>query len=251
MSYILDALKKSDQLRLRGAAPTLLSAPATSVEPKKSNVVTYSVLAIVLIAAGIAIGWLRPWQSEVPTPAARTIAARSSEVSEQQNATLAAPLPQPETISQQQPKQEQQTQVPVQMQTQIAKPLPIKPPVTSSNTPSSAPSKATPKPSLQAIPNKKAPKEEEPANTVTAADTAQMQGVIKMEQLPLSIQQELPQMTISLHAYSSKPANRLVSINNQLLHEGDSPAPGVTLEAITPDGMILSYKEYRFLRGVQ
>ena len=58
-------------------------------------------------------------------------------------------------------------------------------------------------------------------------------------------------MRIAMHAYSPKPEARIVSINDRLLHEGDSIAAGIRLEEITPDGMIFSYKEYRFRRGVR
>jgi hypothetical protein len=36
-----------------------------------------------------------------------------------------------------------------------------------------------------------------------------------------------------------------------MLQEGEDLAPGIRLEQITPDGMIFSYKGYRFRRGVQ
>ena len=71
-----------------------------------------------------------------------------------------------------------------------------------------------------------------------------------MNELPVSIQQELPALSISVHAYSAKPADRLVGINNRMLHEGDEVAPGLKLEQITPDGMILNYKGTSFRRGV-
>lgn len=72
-----------------------------------------------------------------------------------------------------------------------------------------------------------------------------------MAELPLSVQQEMPKMSISALAYSSQPKDRLVSINDHVLREGMAVAPGLTLEQITPDGMILSYKGYRFRRGVR
>ena len=58
-------------------------------------------------------------------------------------------------------------------------------------------------------------------------------------------------MSVSLHAYSSKPGNRLVSINNRLLNEGDSLTPGLVLEEITRRDMIFTYKGYRFRQPVQ
>jgi hypothetical protein len=36
-----------------------------------------------------------------------------------------------------------------------------------------------------------------------------------------------------------------------MLREGDYVVPGLKLEQITPEGMILSYKGYSFRRGVK
>ena len=58
-------------------------------------------------------------------------------------------------------------------------------------------------------------------------------------------------MTISFHAYSANPRDRLVGINNRMLREGDDVAPGLKLEQITPEGMLLGYKGYSFRRGVK
>ena len=72
-----------------------------------------------------------------------------------------------------------------------------------------------------------------------------------MAELPLSIRQEMPTLSISVHAYSHEPKDRLVGINDRVFHEGEDLAPGLRLEEITPNGMILRYKGYRFLRGVR
>lgn len=72
-----------------------------------------------------------------------------------------------------------------------------------------------------------------------------------MEDLPLSVRQDLPAMTISVHAYSDNPAARLVGIDSRILREGDDVVAGLKLEQITPDGMILGFKGYRFSRGVR
>lgn len=58
-------------------------------------------------------------------------------------------------------------------------------------------------------------------------------------------------MTISVHAYSARSADRMVGINNRMLREGDSVAPGLRLEQITPEGMVFAYKGYSFRRGVK
>ena len=53
-------------------------------------------------------------------------------------------------------------------------------------------------------------------------------------------------MAIAMHMYSGKPGNRMTSINDRTLREGDELSPGLKLIEITPDGMIFSYKGYRF-----
>jgi len=58
-------------------------------------------------------------------------------------------------------------------------------------------------------------------------------------------------MSVQLHAYSSKPDERLVYINAIRRREGESVMLGLRLEQITPDGMIFSYKGYRFKRGIR
>lgn len=184
MSYILDALRKSDQQRQHGAVPTLLTAQATAAAPKRSAFLFYGLLAAVLVGVGIAIGWLRPWQPEPVAPAAKPIATRSPESDPRQ--TVPTPLPEPG----------------------------------------------------------------QPVGT-DPVDVAQEQRVMTLAELPLSIQQEIPRMSVSVHAYSSEPRNRLVGINERTLREGGDVAPGLRLEQITPDGMIFSYKGYRFSRGVR
>ena len=80
---------------------------------------------------------------------------------------------------------------------------------------------------------------------------APVQNVIWLAELPIALQQELPPMTISVHAYSARPSDRMVGINNRMLREGEFVAPGLKLEQITPEGMVLGYKGYSFRRGVK
>ncbi len=47
------------------------------------------------------------------------------------------------------------------------------------------------------------------------------------------------------------PGARLVGINYRILREGDYVVPGLELQQITPDGMIFSFKGFRFRRGVK
>jgi general secretion pathway protein B len=205
MSYILEALKKSDQQRQRGATPTLPAVQAPAAEPEQPVFLTYGLLAAALLAAGILIGWLRPWQPE-------------------QKTTQELPVPNSAPVAQSAPK--------------VAAMKPDSP------APARTESLRVPAPAVTATPDK-------PVSPATTANTEQEEGVTSMAALPLAIRQEIPSMTIPLHAYSSKPRDRLVSINDRMLREGESLTPGLRLEQITPDGLIFSYKGYRFRRGVQ
>jgi len=40
-------------------------------------------------------------------------------------------------------------------------------------------------------------------------------------------------------------------INGNMAVQGELLAPGLSLEQITPDGVILDYKEFRFHQGVR
>lgn len=233
MSYILDALKKSDQQRQRGATPTLSAAQVTVAAPKQLVSVYYILIAAVLLCAGIAIGWLRPWQPKQPDHAVETIAAVPTITPSNQDTPKnlsAAPEPvrnMGPTSSASNPASDVQiTPQMAAIQTETAVPI------VSMNS------------AVVAVP---VPISKKPASS---PDAAPEQKVTVMDALPLSIQQEIPAMTIQLHSYSSNPVNSLVSINSRLLKEGDFLSAGLKLEQITPDGVILSYKGYIFRKGM-
>jgi len=252
MSYILDALRKSDLQRHRGAAPTLLAVQDSAVAPKQPAFLAYGLLAAVLVGAGIVIGWLRPWQPEQAAPVRpETVAARPLESTLRQPAPATsetAPLPKPDPKLQSATQPAQAAATPSEIAPQAKpkrKPKPKLPARAEPGTdgPSSEADAATTKTTA-------APATEQPADTA-AADAAAAQAVISMAELPPSVRQELPAMKITVHAYSGDPGGRLVGMDNRILREGDFVVPGLELEEITPDGMIFTYKGYRFHRGVK
>lgn len=243
MSYILDALRKSDKQRQRGTAPTLLTAQAMAAAPRQPAFLRYVLLGGALVGAGIVIGWLHPWQPEQPTPATElVVAAKPPESSPRQTAPASLPAL-PEIAS----KPEQES--PAQQSTSAAPPAPAPTrAVIKQGLPALARAETHLAPAVAVVP-KEVTTPAPPAGVGSSA--AQEQSVMTMAELPLSIQQEIPSMSVSVHAYSGQPKDRLVSINGRLLREGMSLAPGLTLEQITPDGMIFSYKGYRFVRRAQ
>lgn len=57
----------------------------------------------------------------------------------------------------------------------------------------------------------------------------------------------LPDLHLDIHVYSAKPAERFVFVNMRKYHEGDTLSEGPTVERITPDGTVLSQQGQRFL----
>lgn len=268
MSYILDALRKSEQQRQLGVAPRLLTVHATSEPDARPALLKYGLIAAGLIGAGIAIGRWQPWQQERLLSATASAPAEIPEARARE--ALPAPLPVlPEVASgPETPMPAQKT--PVAMRP-IADPevailqqdthLPATPPSQTQKFPTAA---VLPKET--ATPVREAAPELAPAPAVAAerpiallqeqsadappADAAQEQKVLLMAELPAAIRREIPAMSIPVHTYSDTPKERIVGIDDRLLREGEYVAPGLKLELIAPDGVVFSYKGYLFRHGL-
>jgi general secretion pathway protein B len=241
MSYILDALRKSDQQRQRGAVPMTLTPAATLVAAKPPTISLNVLLAAILVAAGIVIGWLRPWQPAVPAREAVTSLAASP------RPALPEPLATvPETAAKPEPT------LPASTATGQAG-YPSAGAAMNQDAPALARTETAPPPP-QAVAGDAKPATTPMPDKGGAAEPAAgapAQGVTPQSELPAAMQQEIPRLSISLHAYASDPKDCLVMINDKLLRPGEFLSPGLRLEQVTPDGVIMSYKGYRFRRAVR
>lgn len=130
--------------------------------------------------------------------------------------------------------------------------LALPPPPDVNSTPAEEPAKSTPKPREKPVEKpapKKAPDTPAVARTERKKEAPPEQQVLTLRQLPDHIQREIPPLTIGGYIYSGNKADRSVLINKRLLREGDEVAPGLTLESMQPNGMILAYKGYRYRSG--
>lgn len=57
----------------------------------------------------------------------------------------------------------------------------------------------------------------------------------------------LPDLHLDIHVYSTKPAERFVFVNMRKYHEGDTLSEGPAIERITPDGAVLNQQGQRFV----
>ncbi|MHC1742525.1 MAG: general secretion pathway protein GspB [Syntrophobacteraceae bacterium] len=69
-------------------------------------------------------------------------------------------------------------------------------------------------------------------------------------QIPASIKNDIPRLSLSFLVYSDKPAERRVTINGKVLREGDEISDGLKLEKITHEGAIFNFKGFQFHKGV-
>ncbi|MFL6604362.1 MAG: general secretion pathway protein GspB [Steroidobacteraceae bacterium] len=72
-------------------------------------------------------------------------------------------------------------------------------------------------------------------------------GLMLYQDIALVQGSNLPQLRLDLHVYAVKPQDRFALINMHKMHEGDSLQGGVRVEAITPDGVVMSHNGSKFL----
>lgn len=237
MSFILDALRKSDQQRSRNATPTLTTAQAAVPEQRPAALWWYGMIAAALLGAGVLIGWMQrvppdPAAVAVTPGSARPVAAPAQPVAPAPLAAVPEAVRQPEL-------QAPAAQMPATPLPPVAAAQPLPP--------------AVPLPREPLVPastsrDLAAARPVEPTSTVSS-EAPHEPAVMPQSELPPAIQQEIPKLAILAHSYSSKPKARFVFINDRMVHEEDYPVPGLKLEQITPDGMVFSYKGYRFRRA--
>jgi len=67
-----------------------------------------------------------------------------------------------------------------------------------------------------------------------------------LEELSSSFQETVPQFRFAGHVFSPQPQQRMVMINNRIVREGEIIEKGFILDEITPDGVILRHDTERF-----
>jgi general secretion pathway protein B len=219
MSYILEALKKLEEKRRRETEPYLLSAEYPGRQNRKRNFPwRYLIVFALLLNVGMFLWWLHPWRSEKNLETGMGNVVQKTLVHGPQDAGKDTTAGRPESRSR-------------QLQ-----------PIVKTEDGFSTGYGAGHGDSVSTVLSQ-APR---PASDDTRSNTK----IIGMSELPSSVRQKLPDLTISGHFYDSRPSSRVVTVGGRILHEGAAAGPGVTLERITPDGAVFSCEGYRFHKGV-
>jgi general secretion pathway protein B len=231
MSYILDALRRSQAERERGQLPHLHAQPASlglapATAPARSWLWPGLAVLVLLLLLGAAV--LLLWRQTDPAGVIPPAAALPPTVVPSPAAAAA-----PAAV----------TAVPA-----AAPPLPIvvsAPPAAAAPV---APAAVSAKPDVLA---RAAAKSALPA-PVAAASTAPLSAPAKAEPVTLTLAQlspeqkrDLPPLVVGGSVWSDNAASRFVILNGQLLHEGESAAPGAVVERIGPKTAWVRWREWR------
>jgi general secretion pathway protein B len=258
MSYILDALRKSEKERRQGTRPDFLSVQdAIGEESKKSSLMPYLLIISLLINAAVLIWWFNPWQSEKSGQP-----PSYSTVKQQPESKVVLPLLQQTTSASglrtkierdtaSSDKRIMKSKKEGKLKSAIRQRLPMNASTDLENRASNpraeigvksfhdiAPVIQQQTRTIQQVPS--GPKRT--INNVAPGENT----VYGIEDLPSSIQQSLPPITISVSLYSDEPDSRMAKINGAMIREGEYLTTGLRVEKITPDGVIFSYQNYRF-----
>ncbi len=267
MSFILDALRKSEHERQRQTGPALAEVAVAPPKPR-SNVWATAAIALLLVnlvAVGVLLLRKASREPSVAFPAASQPAPAApvpttpapAQVTMTQTApassTTATPPPmlqparepEPATAGPHNPLEDEVSAGPPTLDPQVAARASAVPPgppaVTRAPTGKgkvvyeSLPDSATVgTPQYQPAARSSAPAPASAQSKLPTADELTAAGGV-------------PALKLELHVYSTKPAERLVFVNSHKYREGDTMAEGPVVRQITPDGAVLEYQGRQFI----
>ena len=260
MSYILDALRKSERKRRLGTVPDLLTPQETIVHEQKKRPLWPYMIIVALLLNAVLLFWLVPWNTKKSTipiqstsekqtvmneqvsPAAELSKTTSQESISDVKKEKSQPKTLSDEISSHNLKQNQSVQAKADVQKKITDEH--KSIVENKGSLDIAP----PAPTQQPAPVAHVPSEPKPENSNVATIPNK---IYTLSELPQSIQQSLPAFSISVFLYADDPNLRTVKINGQMMKEGQYLSAGLKLEEITQNTLIFSYQNYRFRVGLK
>jgi len=222
MSFILDALQKSESDRQRQSGPALFEV---KVAPPRTGLPLWAVAVAALLVVNLAIVMWMLWRQ----PAAPTADASMADTS------AAAPAPRPAP--------------PPQAATPAPAPPPVSLPAPAASPPAAAPVLRPTAGGAAENADDYAPAAE-PAATPLLGNRVRrdtVDGVPLYQDVAATPGARIPQLRLDLHVFAPHPQERFVMINMHKLREGDSLPEGVHVDSITPEGAVLSYGGSRFL----
>jgi general secretion pathway protein B len=219
MSFILDALKKSEIERQRQSVPGLMD---TRVAQRRNRLPGWAIALGVLLGINLlALTFVLTRKSAPATPAAR---AADPAMAPNAAAPPPAPPPVPQHFSPLDPAPVYAPEIPV------AAPLnPV------------AMEPAPPRSAVHRL------HRSDPLLTDPDAGAQIEELLPSINEISLTGSQALPELHLDVHVYATKPSERFVYINMRKYHEGATLQEGPALERIRRDGVVLNYQGLRFV----
>jgi general secretion pathway protein B len=222
MSFILDALKKSEMERQRQSVPGLMDARSS---PRRNRLPVWALALGVLLGMNLLVLTFvltRKSASAAHTPQSKDVAP----------APASAAAPEAEHFSPLDAAPVYAPEIPVPAG---EAPAPVRPPITRKLS-TDAPAVAAWHPARH------------PDPLLTDADAKEDQEVLpSISEINLTGAQALPELHLDVHVYATRPADRFVYVNTRKYHEGAMLQEGPTVEHIRRDGVVLSHRGLRFI----
>jgi general secretion pathway protein B len=223
MSFILDALRKSENERQRGTVPDVARIPLAQPAPRTPR---WTMAVIALLSACVVVFAAAWWQSQRSEFAPRSAAVPAQPTSRR---TAAPGDPAPPVAA----------PVPV-----IAAQSPTAPTRSTAREPQAQPSDVAERPAPAT------PAVREPVRAIASPAPAENNDP------PPSVAQlrasgiDVPTLDLQLHSFSDSRAGRFVFINGARYAEGDTLAAGPRVVRITPNGVVLDQLGRQFVLNV-
>ncbi len=243
MSFILEALRKSEHERQRQAGPGIAELPIArpASRPPVALIAVGGLLAINLVIVLVLL--LRQGAPELPAPVPDSTSTAGDPprdgapvaATEARESAAAAAVLRPAAVRAAPPPE------PVRE----VRPL-VEEAAATSAAPDGFDPPPAPDPSLVPTAPVTATVREVPRGTVSAPPPSG-EFVPRLDSLPPQATAGLPVLNLDLHIYATQPSQRSVFINGRRYGEGDSLPEGARVESITTDGAVLQYRGQRFL----
>ncbi|MDB6085534.1 MAG: hypothetical protein JWN43_3415 [Gammaproteobacteria bacterium] len=230
MSFILDALKKSEMERQRQSVPGLVDAGMVRVRPRLP---VWAIALCALLAVNLLVLSFVLTKSLIgSSPRPNVPAALPTKTDGAGTAVLDAP----EAASAAAVKEHFS---PLDASPEYAPEIPV------SGAP--APLSVTPKAASPGSSGLHPFNRRDPLLTDGDYKAKDEEVLPTINEISLSGPQALPELHLDVHVFATRPSERFVYVNMRKYHEGATLLEGPTIERIRRDGVILSYRGLRFI----
>lgn len=286
MSYILDALRKSDAQRRLGQVPDLDSGSSSAhvqARPRRRGLWLASIIALVLVAAAVALSLTQTqprefWRGlvgstgdgDAPTeperetalvtgdqsPASGTADESSMAVGSEPESPASEPAAESEArglrrISRPAPQPHAPPVVPEGGRERLVETAEEAQQLIEAEKAATARAEAR-----RPVAQREDPEAPAPADAATRPRSVEQDErswapeapeFVEVWDLPLSVRRELPDLNLSIHVFSADPGGRFVLINGERRLEGEDLGEGASLAEIRREGALIDFRDYRFL----